>query len=145
MHIFDQAKDQLKNHAGKILIVSSVYETEPWGNQNQNPFLNQVLKIETPLNSYDLLVSILQIEKALGRIRKERWAPRTLDIDILYFNDEIIVTRELKIPHKEMHRRNFVLIPLAEIAPDFRHPVFNITNKDLLKRCEDKLGVKKLN
>lgn len=142
--LFFQALNDLEKEVGRIIGLSAVYETEPWGNKDQAPFLNQALCIETILKPENLLSVILAIEKKNGRTRVERWAPRTLDIDILYYNKEIIVKKDLKIPHAEMHHRNFVLIPLAEIAGDFIHPVFNISSAEMLKRCKDNLGVKKV-
>ena len=122
---------------------SSLYETEPWGNSNQEQFLNQVLAIKTKYDPKGLLDKLLEIEIALGRIRTERNAPRIIDIDILIFKDQIIRNPELVIPHPRMHLRKFILVPMNEIAPDLIHPVLNVSMKELLKECTDKSFVKK--
>ena len=116
---------------------SSVYETEAWGNTEQAPFYNAVLEIETELSARELMNKILEIEKILGRIRTEKWAPRTIDIDILFFNKEIINEEHLTIPHPYLQERKFVLIPLDEIMPDFIHPVLNKTISELLAELKD--------
>lgn len=142
--ILKKAAALISQKIGHLKLLSSIYQTEPWGNKDQPAFLNQVLLAETKLQPLEVLKYILEIEKAEGRVRTEKWTPRTLDIDILYYDDQIIVSSELKVPHAELHNRKFTLIPLAEIAPDFKHPVFNLTNKEILARCKDELGVKKL-
>jgi 2-amino-4-hydroxy-6-hydroxymethyldihydropteridine diphosphokinase len=135
-----KAQKYLSEH-GEILSISSVYETKPWGKSNQPNFLNQVLLIETNMSAEELLKKILGIEILLGRVREQKWAERTIDIDILYFNNEIIVTESLKIPHPEIHNRKFTLVPLNEISPDFLHPVFNLSTRQMLERCNDTLEV----
>lgn len=142
--ILKKAIEQLDRKVGKIKRVSPLYETEPWGNRQQALFLNLAVMAETVLTAQAILAILIEIERTFGRERIERWAARTLDIDILYFNDEIIVTEDLKIPHAELHNRNFVLAPLADIAPEKVHPVFNVTNKELLRRSRDLLGVRRL-
>ena len=137
------ATEQLKSHVGEIVKLSSVYETEPWGVSGQPAYLNQVLCVLTDKSPKVLIACLLDIEKKLGRERKSKWAERTIDIDILYYGDEILVTKELQIPHKELHKRRFTLVPLNEIAPDFKHPVLNLTTAKLLEYCPDKLEVKK--
>lgn len=137
-----QAREYINSQAGSIVKSSALYETEPWGNKNQPGFLNQVLQIETNYSPAELLAKIGSIEKLCGRIRDEKWGPRTLDIDILYFSHEIVVQKDLKIPHPGISERRFTLIPLVEIAPDFIHPIFNVSNKTLLERCKDHSEVK---
>ena len=107
----------------QVIAESSIIETEPIGNTNQGPFLNQVIHIETEYCPAELLVRCLEIEVAQGRIRSEKWGPRTLDIDILFFGDVQCDEDGLEIPHPEACKRDFVLKPLFEIAPTFRHPV----------------------
>ncbi|MEE4310704.1 MAG: 2-amino-4-hydroxy-6-hydroxymethyldihydropteridine diphosphokinase [candidate division KSB1 bacterium] len=104
---------------------SSVFHTEPWGYTEQAYFLNAVLEIRTTLDSRELLSVVKQIEKRIGRKKSFRWGPRVIDIDIISFGNERIGTKGLVIPHPEMHLRKFVLVPLAEIAPFFIHPVHN--------------------
>jgi 2-amino-4-hydroxy-6-hydroxymethyldihydropteridine diphosphokinase len=126
---------------GKILKISSIYETKPWGNLEQANFLNCVLEMQTTLSAENLLTEILSIEKSLGRERKTKWQARTIDIDILYFGNLIIQSENLQIPHPFLHQRRFTLIPLVEIASDFLHPIFQKTNQELLNKCEDTLSV----
>jgi 2-amino-4-hydroxy-6-hydroxymethyldihydropteridine diphosphokinase len=137
------AKEEIKKRCGHILLQSSVYETAAWGNENQGTFLNQVLKIETTLGAWQLLKSILQIEEDLGRKRELKYGPRTIDIDILFFKDEVIDQAGLKIPHPRIQQRRFVLVPLNEIAPGKVHPVFHKTISQLLAECTDPLAVNK--
>jgi len=106
----------------RVMKVSSLYETAPIGVTDQNDFFNAVALIETDLDPTDLLDAILDIEKIVGRVRNLRWGPRVIDIDILLYDDVEINTPELTIPHPEMMNRAFVLIPLAEIAPDLELP-----------------------
>lgn len=135
----------LNEKVGRVILTSSIYETAPWGNEDQPPFLNQVVLIETPLNPQDLLASTQTIEYQLGRKRIQHWGARTIDIDILYYNDDIIDETNLQIPHPQIQHRLFTLKPLAEIAPDFMHPNFELTNLQLLQNCLDRLEVKKIN
>jgi len=129
---------------GQITQKSSLYSTAAWGNTNQPPFYNQVLKINTSLPSEDLLDKLLSIERELGRIREERWGPRIIDIDILFYHDKIINAQHLTLPHPGIALRKFVLEPLAEISPDFIHPTLQKTVHDLLANCTDPLTVTKV-
>ena len=125
--------------AGKIQRFSSVYETRPWGFEHENNFLNQVVELETALNPQALLSTLLEIEESLGRIRTgQQNSARTIDIDILLYDDLQIHTETLEIPHPRMHMRKFVLYPLAEIAPGIVHPFLKKSIKDLLLCCDDK-------
>lgn len=135
----ENAKKAIEKDLGNILYTSSVYETAAWGKEDQPAFLNQALLIETNLKAEDLMNTLLQIEKNMGRIRQEYLGPRTIDLDIIFFNDQIMNTENLTIPHPQMQKRNFVLTPLNEIAPDFIHPVFNRSIAQLLMDCEDSL------
>ena len=138
-----QALDNISQASVDIFLRSSLYETEPWGVKEQATFLNQVISVETTMQAHDLLSIILDIEKKLGRKRIVKWGERIIDIDIIYFNNDIIVTKDLKVPHPEIQNRKFTLVPLVEIAPDYLHPVLNIKNEELLKRCSDVSVVKK--
>lgn len=133
----------VEQSCGKMLKASAIYETEAWGFKEQAAFLNQAILIETELDAVQLMQTLLGIEKQLGRIRINPLGPRTIDIDIIYFNEEIVETEIVSIPHPRLAERNFVLMPLAEIAPDYIHPVFNKTNALLLKECGDSSAVYK--
>jgi len=137
------AREWLEADGGKIINTSSIYETAAWGKPDQPAFLNQVLEIHTSLNAKQLIRHILKIEKKMGRIRKEKYDPRLIDIDILLFNDEIHKTPFLKIPHPEMQNRRFVLVPLTEIAPAIIHPILKKSIAGLLNDCLDPLPVTK--
>lgn len=115
----------------QITKVSSIIETEPYGKTDQPNFLNCVITIETKINPEHLLEICNNIENELGRIRKEKWGPRTIDLDILFIDDLVIHTPDLIVPHPEIHKREFVLTSLVEIAPNFVHPVFNKTLKEI--------------
>lgn len=139
-----RAVDLIDHRVGKIVNSSSTYATKAWGIEDQPDFLNQVVEIECELLPKSLLLKINDIEKTLGRKRLIKWDSRIIDIDILYYGEIIIDTEELTIPHPENQNRNFVLVPMTEIAPEFLHPVFHLTQTQLLDRCKDELGVKKM-
>ena len=136
-----QARGSIEAFA-RIEAVSPVYETDAWGFEDQPAFLNQVIHIKTSLSSQALLKRIKRIEKDLGRKKSFRWGPRLIDIDILFFSNHVIESASLTIPHKELHKRTFVLVPLADIAPDFVHPVFNQTVSALCDTLADLEGIK---
>ncbi len=115
-----------------LLKKSSVYQTAPWGNTDQPDFYNQVLEIETVFEALPLMEKLLSIEESMGRKRNEKWEPRIIDIDILFFNEEILETDKLTIPHKLLHERKFVLEPLHDILPDKNHPVLQRNISSLL-------------
>ena len=125
-----------------IVSYSDIYETAACGNTNQDNFYNQVIEVNTELSANDLLQTLLQIETQMGRVRNQKWEARIIDLDILYFNNEIIDTENLKVPHPYLHVRRFTLAPLVQIAPEFLHPVFNKTNTALLENCSDNSEVK---
>lgn len=116
---------------------SSIIETEPYGNINQDKFLNMCIEIETNLTPVSLLETVLDIEQQMGRIRIVDWGPRNIDIDILLYEDLEIALEDLEIPHAEMHKRLFVLEPLAEIAPNREHPTMGVTIKTLLQQLQN--------
>jgi len=127
----------------RVSKASSLYETEPVDKKDQGWFLNQVIEVETALAPLELLEYLQEIEVKLGRERKERWGPRTIDLDILLYGDIQIEEADLKIPHPEMHRRAFVLIPLVEIAPLARHPELQKTAEELLSELGEHEEVKR--
>lgn len=128
----------------RIVRQSSIYETAAWGKTDQPAFLNQALILETSRDAPTLLRQLLAIEAQMGRVRIERYGARTIDIDMLFFNEDIIQLPELTIPHPEVARRRFALTPMDEIAPGYVHPVLRKTIHELLDQCPDKLEVKKL-
>ena len=141
--IFEEARELLGERIGKISALSSVYETEPWGFESEDIFWNQVLKMETELSPEEILAKIQQIEQDLGRIRKEnQFSSRIIDIDILFYGDQIINQENLIIPHPRIQERKFTLVPLCEIAPELLHPVLKKSIGQLLKECPDRLNVK---
>jgi len=139
-----EASGLIENQIGKIIQQSSIFETEAWGIREQPSFFNQVLEIQTSHTPEDLLFRITKIEKEMGRVRYEKWKERLIDIDILYYNDKIIQSAGLMIPHPELHKRRFTLVPLCEISPDEIHPLLKKTNLELLEETEDRLKVKKI-
>ena len=141
--LLSNAIEQIENKIGPLLLQSNLYATAAWGNTSQPDFLNQVIKITTNLQAAETLETILSIEKNMGRIRTVKNAPRIIDIDILFFNNEIINQSNLIVPHPEIQNRRFVLTPLHEIAPLMIHPLLNKTIEQLLSQCPDQLAVKK--
>lgn len=136
----------LNQGTNRILRFSSVYETEPWGNKDQQNFFNQVVEIGTELPAVELLAFLKGIESHMGRTVSEiRYEPRVIDIDILFYEQLILTSETLMIPHPLIHQRRFVLIPLVEIAENWIHPVLGHTMKELLDRCDDSLEVKVAN
>ncbi len=139
------ATEKISLLIGKIKASSSIWETEPWGFKHDTPFLNQLLVTDTRLEPAGVLVALRAIEKKLGRIRRGgEVAARTIDIDILFYNDRIISHKNLVIPHPELHKRRFALEPLVEVNPGLVHPVFNKTVSELLAECNDSCQVRKL-
>lgn len=120
-----------------IVKVSSMYETEPFGPKEQNWFLNIALLAKTTLSLIELMVCCKSVEYLTGRIKRERWYEREIDVDIIFYDDTIYQTEKLTVPHPLMQERRFVLVPAAEIAPDFIHPVFDCSVMQLLNNCKD--------
>jgi len=137
------AMSEISRELGGITLQSDIYETAPWGNTKQSSFLNQVLVITSRLQSAELMEKIIQIEASMGRMRIQKWEPRIIDIDILFFNDEIISSENLTVPHPDLHLRKFALIPLAEILPHYIHPVLGKAVSVLLENVNDPLEVTK--
>ncbi len=126
---------------GSLVALSKIYETAAWGITDQPSFLNQVLHIQTPLSAHDVLNKTLAIESQIGRTRTIKFGPRIIDIDLLFFNNEIIQTDNLIIPHPEIQHRRFVLEPLNQIAAAYIHPILKKTVSQLLADCTDPLEV----
>jgi 2-amino-4-hydroxy-6-hydroxymethyldihydropteridine diphosphokinase len=133
----ENARNSIEQKCGNIQKQSSIYETEAWGFKDQPAFYNQALCIETALSPQDLMATLLAIEQAMGRERLMPLGPRTIDLDIIYYNQTIIEIPTLMIPHPRLSERNFVLAPLAEIAPDFVHPIHKKTNLALYNDSTD--------
>jgi len=136
-----QAVEEIAAKVGTICQSSSVYESEPWGFKAEKSFLNQVVKVETGLGAVELLDKILEIEERLGRRRElntEGYFSRTIDIDILFYNDEIIQGDRLHIPHPHIPLRMFTLLPLCELNGSLIHPVYNKSLEDLRAECPDR-------
>jgi len=129
---------------GQLSSVSALYETEAWGLTDQPAFLNQTLCLITPLDPTELLVEILRIELELGRTRGIKYGPRTIDIDILLYEDRIHQSDQLILPHPELPNRRFALTALAEIAGSRIHPTLNCSIRELLEKCPDPLAVKRI-
>ena len=141
----NDAVAEINRLVGKVLKKSFIYETEPWGFQSENQFLNVIVKIETGLSPKAVLEAILRIELYLGRVRSGiQYSSRIIDIDILFYDDQEINENDLVVPHPKLHERKFVLVPLVEMEPELVHPVFKKSVSSLLDECEDKSEVTKV-
>ena len=134
------ATEKIVSGIGKLIARSSIYESEPWGFEAEQNFLNQVIVVETDLSPSKLLAAILEIEKSLGRIRSKGigYQSRPIDIDILFFNEEVISSRNLDIPHPRIQERLFTLLPLGELDEGLVHPLLDKTIGQLLSECGDR-------
>lgn len=140
--ILDKAEELINKKVGTIICKSSNYETEPWGFDSTDIFLNRVVVVESQYNATDCLSICQEIELDLGRERKEeRYSSRYIDIDILFFNSDIISEENLEVPHPRIQERLFVLAPLAEIIPSFEHPILKETISALMDKCADRCDV----
>lgn len=145
LHNLQQAIQLIKKEIGAVVNQSNIYVTAAWGNTSQPDFVNQAIRVDTELSPTDVLQKILAVEKKIGRVRdQQKWKERIIDIDILFFNDTIINTSDLTIPHPYLKERKFVLIPLLEIAQEYIHPILNKSIKTLLQECPDTLEVKRI-
>lgn len=140
--LLDEALAMINLSAGKIIKQSAVYKTAAWGREELPAHLNMAVQIETELEPLDLLDIVQKIELELGRERQEKWGLRTMDIDIIFYDDIHMVSKKLTIPHPLMQERNFVLFPICEIAPEYLHPVFKKSVASLLNETIDNLSVK---
>ncbi|MCH6200227.1 2-amino-4-hydroxy-6-hydroxymethyldihydropteridine diphosphokinase [Aquiflexum sp. LQ15W] len=141
LRLIEGSVDLMVSHFGSIIRKSSIFETAAWGGKSNGNYLNQVLVFNTSFFPEEILDVILEIELKMGRTRGEKWGDRTMDIDILYFGNEKFQSERLTIPHPFLQERRFVLKPLAEILPDFVHPVLYKTHQELLENCLDKSSV----
>ena len=138
------AKQLIATHLSKIIKWSSLYRSAAWGNTNQPHFINQIIKIYSQRKALDILKILKRIEEKMGRIRLEKWGTRIIDLDILYYGQDIICQKDLTIPHPHIADRLFTLIPLSEIAPRKKHPVTNLNAMEMIATCKDDLMVKKI-
>ena len=147
LSIIAKAITLIQASCGSVVKKSSLFESAPWGFEDKNQFINQVIMIETAMSAKDLLQNLLDIELSLGRVRNNaaNYSSRNIDIDILFFNDAVINEQNLIIPHPLLQERKFTLLPLNEIASDLLHPVFKKTIHELLNECNDKSEVLKYN
>lgn len=138
------ALQRIEDQIGDIIMSSGLYLTGAWGVEDQPDFLNQVLEVESKLKPHGILRKIASIEEQMGRKHYEKWGPRVIDIDLLYYADKVIDSKKLSVPHLGIPDRRFTLVPLNEIAPNFTHPVLRKTNAELLSLCQDPLEVRPL-
>lgn len=141
--VFSEAKELIRLEIGEIIKTSSIYETQPWGFNSEESFLNQVIVVETFKSAIQTLKLLLDIEKRMGRLRSlDNYESRPLDLDILFYNNSIIDNQQLQVPHPRLHQRMFTLIPLNEIDATKVHPQLNETISSLINKCTDPLLVK---
>ena len=135
----------IEKHIGSILAFSSIYESVSWGYKSENPFYNQALKVKTELTAMASLTNVLKIETILKRERSNsQYTDRIIDIDILFYNNEIIETEKLKVPHPLLQNRMFALKPMAELDQNYIHPIKLKTINELISLCKDDLPITKL-
>jgi 2-amino-4-hydroxy-6-hydroxymethyldihydropteridine diphosphokinase len=146
IQFFGQCTKHIHQEVGNIILFSSCYESEPWGFSHENKFVNQVLKISTNLDAEKLLQKCQLIESYFGRKRnpEEGYHARKMDIDILFYNDLILDSKDLQIPHPRLHLRRFTLLPFLEIDSEFIHPKLNKSIYQLLSECSDNSEVIKI-
>jgi len=143
--ILEKAIELVRENIGEVSKKSSLYETDAWGKTDQPVFLNQAIAVDTALTALEVLDKALAIEQKLGRVRKEKWGERLIDIDLILFGEEVInIEDRLQVPHPQMQFRKFVMEPLNEIASESIHPILNLTISEITKNITDNLEVKKL-
>lgn len=139
-----EAIAHIETEVSPVVKASAIYETQSWGKTDSPDYLNQVILVQTEILPPALLQKLLNIEWIIGRVRHEKWGPRIIDIDILFYGDKIIDQPELQTPHPLLHTRRFTLEPLAELAPNLIHPIFKKNILQLKNELTDSLIVKKL-
>jgi 2-amino-4-hydroxy-6-hydroxymethyldihydropteridine diphosphokinase len=137
------AQTKIADTCGNITNTSSIYETAAWGNTSQPSFYNQAIVVSTTLSPEALMDQLLSIELEMGRVRDQKYGPRTIDLDILMIDGLVFNTEKLTIPHPQMHNRRFALLPMVEVAPTLKHPLLDQSIEDLLQNCPDTLDVQK--
>ena len=145
--IFAHACLLINNRCGRVVQVSAAYESEPWGFEAEDWFLNRVIVVESIKGPEELLQQLLDIERELGRIRYPEingYTSRTADLDILYYGHRVVDTDTLSVPHPRLHLRRFALVPMCEVAPELVHPVFGMTQQELLQQCPDESIVREM-
>jgi 2-amino-4-hydroxy-6-hydroxymethyldihydropteridine diphosphokinase len=138
---FTKAIHLLKEDVGAKVVFSPLYSTKAWGVENQPDFFNQVVILESSLPPMQVLKSCLAIELKLGRVRAQKWYERRIDIDLLFYNNEVLHLKDLIVPHPYLQQRNFVLFPLVDVLPLFIHPLLLKTMQELKNECKDELEV----
>ncbi len=141
LNYLSQARDVIKSSLGNIVSESSIYETEPWHTKDQDTYLNQAIEVLSELTATKFHELCLSIEKQLGRTDRTQWEEREIDIDIIFFGEEVIQSASLTVPHPRMQERNFVILPLMEIAPEFMHPILKKTIEELYEESNDEAEV----
>ncbi|RKD14345.1 2-amino-4-hydroxy-6-hydroxymethyldihydropteridine diphosphokinase [Pelobium manganitolerans] len=144
MAYLQKALALVAERVGAIEKVSSFYATKAWGKTNEDDFYNAAVEMQTNLTAFEVLKTVQKIETELDRVRKEKWGARTVDIDVLFYESDVIATEELKVPHPFITDRRFVLVPLAEIAEQLIHPIKKKSVQKLLEQCTDNLSVEKI-
>ncbi|MGB0851211.1 MAG: 2-amino-4-hydroxy-6-hydroxymethyldihydropteridine diphosphokinase [Bacteroidia bacterium] len=132
-----QAITHINRELEGICQVAHFYETPPWGDENQATFINTAASIETSISLEQCLTVLQNIEKRMGRVKTKKWGPRSIDLDILFYGNETIKLNHLEVPHKHLHERSFVLVPLCDILPDFVHPILNRPIADLYSEIDN--------
>ena len=144
IQILESANTLIEKQIGSVRRASPMYKTAAWGKTNQPDFVNQALWVQTIFSPLLVLRKLNDIEKNLGRVRFERWGPRRIDIDILYFNNQHINFEKLQIPHPEIAQRNFVLAPMMDIAPQFKDPLVKLSIEELWNQRTDKSSIQRI-
>ncbi len=143
--LFAQACLLINNRCDQVVRASAAYESEPWGFEAEEWFLNRIIVVETDKGPEEVLQQLLDIERELGRVRHpeiQGYTSRTVDLDLLYFGQRVINTDTLTVPHPRLHLRRFALVPMCEVAPEWVHPVFGLTQQELLLQCPDECIVR---